>query len=257
VAKQHHGVRGWVAGRLTWKLGTLHLQRREFKTAEPLLRWARARAEETFGKDSVHTVAVLIDHCMALSLVEDHSGLLEAAVALQVRSAKSPKLRDSGLVLGLRWQAGALSRLERYEEAEAVYRRLFAEATTRNRERDVATAHAGLGFVLRHRGELAEAETHYRAALRMRSKHHGPNDRRVAGGWIGLGRIRLAQKRYDEAEDYVRKGLAIREKDERRNPSKFIETLETLAEIVEARGRQAEAEKIRARIAGLKEKPSR
>jgi len=253
VAARLHGERSWEAGRILWSLGAVQLQRGEYATAERLLRKACTIAKESCGKDPRRAVPLLRDFGKVLSVLGRCEDLLATGIALEKLAEGSPSV----LAAGLQFQGHALSRLGRRSEAESVYRRLLKVARKTKDDEVMARAHAGLAFVLRHAGKYVEAEINYRAALRIRARISGRASVYLAGLWVGIGRIRLAQERHDEAEDYVRRGLAIWQKAKRTNSRWLLSTLETLAEIVEARGRSKEAKRIRDRIGALKRKQGR
>jgi tetratricopeptide (TPR) repeat protein len=81
------------------------------------------------------------------------------------------------------------------------------------------------------------AERLYRKALR------GP---RNAHAWVGIGRVRMALGRYDEAEMYLRKAFELAGRGLLRACEGWL-----LADAIEKRGREAEAEALRRELASV------
>ena len=67
--------------------------------------------------------------------------------------------------------------------------------------------HLYLGHTYRHRNALDEAETEYRAALRIVEELYGPTHPNVDRTWSSLGALARARGRYDEATEIARRTL--------------------------------------------------
>ena len=140
----------------------------------------------------------------------------------------------------------------RADEAEAEYRRAL-EADPRN-----ATAHNNLGFLLAQRGGWKEAVSEYLAALSIEPakgaalvnlaiaraaggdlaaglstmRQATASDPENAAAWDGLAKLALAARQLDDSEDAWRRAIAL---------DRSADRLTSLASIVAARGRRAEA----------------
>ena len=69
----------------------------------------------------------------------------------------------------------------RFEEAESLQREAMTRFVRVHGEDslEAATAYSALGALLKLKGELTEAETHYRKALAIRERELGPDDEKT------------------------------------------------------------------------------
>ncbi|KAL8870461.1 MAG: hypothetical protein Q9174_003506 [Haloplaca sp. 1 TL-2023] len=112
-----------------------------------------------------------------------------------------------------RWGlANVVSRLERYPEAEELYRLNLQAQLDNPRERnppDLAQAYFNLSCVLRYQNKLEEAEACLRDACDGRVELFGRSDPRTIKAHCCLGVLLNDQARYDEADSlYLSVGIA-------------------------------------------------
>ncbi|HEV7992841.1 MAG TPA: tetratricopeptide repeat protein [Gemmatimonadaceae bacterium] len=152
-----------------------------------------------------------------------HLGKLEQELG---RAAQAERLLDEALAIGERVHGpehpslgvvlNELSRLHirqaNHTRAEAVLDRLLRITRTKGEEHaDVATALAGLAVVKRARGADAEAEQHFRDALRIRERVLAPNHMAIVVTLEQLSETCAARDNLSEAVALLRRALPTRE----------------------------------------------
>jgi tetratricopeptide (TPR) repeat protein len=123
--------------------------------------------------------------------------------------------------------AGLLARRGEFAEAEDHFRAALAEAPS-------AATHLGLGFVLKQQGRLDEAATHLRDAIEA--------DPELAGAYDQLGKILVEQGKLEEAASNYRLLLSV-------IPNAAVE--QDLAEVLTQLGRMDEAREAMQRAEAL------
>ena len=99
----------------------------------------------------------------------------------------------------------------------------------------------GAGMAAYAHGRHAEAEKHWKAALKEAEKF-GERDPRLATSLNNLGLLQSGQGRYTEAEPLFRRALAIREKALGPEHREVAQSLNNLAALYQAQGNHAEGE---------------
>jgi tetratricopeptide (TPR) repeat protein len=155
---------------------------------------------------------------------------------------RNTEISVSNLALVLRFQ-------KRFDESEKYYRRALALREKLLGEAHPSTALLMLNFadVLHAQKKYAEAERLQRTVLPVFEKAHG-DDPKTATALNNLGANLQMQGRYKEAEPVLLRALAMKEKTLGAMSLSVANTLSNLAEVCDALGRKAEAEKHRARM---------
>lgn len=109
---------------------------------------------------------------------------------------------------------------------------------------DVASSQAGLGMLLRNRGDHARAEPLLRAALATRRTLGGSEDLAVAETMHELAGVLRNGKRFTEAETLLREVLAVRRRLLGESHPELAGTLISLAMVISERGDPAGAEQL-------------
>jgi len=198
---------------------------------------AHRLVREVCGEDSVEEARILLGlgHCLPC-----RNETKEALVHLRRAVAIAGKRTGTDSRLshdGLRQLVYLLHLSRRYREVLPLARRSLALAKIHETpESDVLhCARLWLGRAELECGRPWDAERLYRKEIR------GP---RAAEAWAGIGRVRIALRRLDEAEMYLRKAIDLRS-------GHFWEYGTLLADIVEKRGRKAEAAAMRKRASDV------
>ncbi len=98
----------------------------------------------------------------------------------------------------------ALNRAGELDEAAAVFHEILARDATDSQR---SSAHAGLAYISKQRGNYDDAEMHYRAAQAAAD----PSSADYVWAVAGLGQIDLARGRFDSARDQMNSALTLAE----------------------------------------------
>ncbi len=109
------------------------------------------------------------------------------------------------------------------------------------------------GFEAYHRGDYAEAEKEWSAALK-KAEGFGPQNPRLATSLNNLAVLYLTQGRYAETVPLFKRALAIDEKTFGPEHPEVATDLNNLAELYRAQGKYAEAEPLHERALAIYEK---
>jgi len=217
------------------RLARLLLDAGEAKAAVEAFRQALPIALRTEGESS--RAASDLHFGLALALLEAEKPgeaipHLERALLQFARRRGEASFTAIGT---LEYLVGALQKTGRWRDSLDPARRwaMLADKAYGRASDITRTAEAALLEALIRVGRFTEAE--YRCRRDLRRKWRGRD------AWRDIGRLRMAQGRLDEAEMYVRKAIGLKY-----DPT-FARDL--LADIVEKRGRKAEAAEIRKRAA--------
>jgi len=220
------------------RFGEALRETRDLKTAAVVYREALTLVGEVEGEGTALEADLLLGlgYCGAPFVPNDEAirSLTRALAIYDGRPRSDPeKVRRCLDVLSRLHQArkewkAALPCARRYLELTEAHEKPASEA--------VLLARLGFARTLGECGKPREAERLYRTLV------SGP---KRGEAWVGIGRVRLAQGRLDEAEMYVRKGLE--------GDQGWLLATEgsLLADIVEKRGRKAEAEEIRKKVSAM------
>ena len=115
----------------------------------------------------------------------------------------------------------------------------------------VTEAMDGIAEHLAAQRRYSEAEDMLRTAAALLQRTVGSEDSRLAGILTSLGRVHAAAGRLDEAEDDLRRALTIIERLERPVKEYEGEVAALLADVIERRGRTAEASLLFERAAAI------
>jgi tetratricopeptide (TPR) repeat protein len=146
---------------------------------------------------------------------------------------------------------------KRFEESEKHYRRALAW-----REKSLGAAHPSTALIKLNLADVVQAQRRYveaeklqRAVLPVFEKVYG-DDPKTAAALNNLGANLQQQKRYGEAEPLLRRALLMKEKVLGVHSQSVANTLVNLAQVCDALGRKAEAERYRARAAEIRAQSS-
>lgn len=110
---------------------------------------------------------------------------------------------------------------------------------------DVAEVQHRLATVLRDRGELARADTLYRAAIATRRSRLGADHPAHTESLTGLGEMLRLASRYAEADSVLREATRIQRLRAGDPTPALVATLNTHANLLQSRGEYVEAERVR------------
>lgn len=150
------------------------------------------------------------------------------------------------------WEA---LRARKLDLAESLFRAGLKEAERLGpSDSRYATSYNDLGWLFLMRDRPADAEPLARWAIQTRESRLGPVHPEVGDSLLLLSRIAVGQSKFDDAETYARRAVAIFFKSnfgiEDRYPPY---ALDTLGEVLEARGDHTQAEAIYLRALNLRE----
>ena len=177
--------------RVLWtvtRMGGLHFQLAQFDAAEAAYQRARVAMEKALGADNIETIGNVRGLGMVAlreGRLDDAAKFLEAALASSLKGAH-PDISASWKALGeLRLRQG------RWDEALDLLKRALAHEHKIFAPGHPATSQTLvlLADVLAAQGARDQAERHYRDAVRIAEKAHGPNHLDVARALHGLGAL--------------------------------------------------------------------
>jgi len=221
--------------------------------AEPLAKWALVAREATFEpgtpavSQSLNQVATLY---YDLGRYEDAEPLLRRAIDAQSKSSKANPVEHarSQTLMGL-----LLAAQRRYAEAEPYFARAanLREKAQGPSNPDTADAWNNLAWVYHEQGKDDQAEPLFVKALRVFERSRGESDLSVAHVLDGLGQILARKGKTDEAEANYLRAIAIWDQAADQDVS-LLQVLRHYADLLEQKGRSADLEKIKARLAPLR-----
>jgi serine/threonine protein kinase/Tfp pilus assembly protein PilF len=189
--------------RVLWtvtRMGGLHLQLAEFDAAEAAYQRARAAMEKALGPDNIETIG----NVRGLGIVALREGRLDDAEKF-LEAALASSLKGSHPDISASWKALGELRLRqgRRDEALDLLKQALAHEHKISAPGHPATSHTLvlLADVLTAQGAREQAERHYRDALYIAEKAHGPNHVDVARALHGLGALLIADRNASSATD--------------------------------------------------------
>lgn len=222
--------------------------RGRYAEAEPLYRQALEIRRRAFGDASPLVAATMFD----ISGLQSRLGERDAAVATARQALEiaqrayghnHPDVADFTAELATR-----LGEAGKFDEAEALYRRAIAinESTRGPTHENIAGIETELSNLLLGRGNYASAESTARDALRIRARANGPNSPSVAVTEGMLGMVLTREAKYVQADSVLRDAIGVIERQVGRGHPDVRRLYGWLADLQEARGRQADAARYRA-----------
>lgn len=136
---------------------------------------------------------------------------------------------------------------QNYDDAEPLMKKAFTIFNNANKPELLIGAVEGLAVINKDKNKLEEAETFYKRSLELNEKCFGPASIQFANASNNLGIICMLQGK-PEAETHLLKSLDIAEKILGPKNSTVIGILKSLLAFYKQNGKQAEADKISARI---------
>ncbi len=231
-------------------LGASQTDRGRYGEAQGYYRPALAALTAFYGADHFRTASAMT--MLGRALVYQRSfdegvPLLERALAIQerVHGPVHPRVASALNDLG----AAALAE-RRLDEAEARFTRMLAiyREVYDGGHYLVGIATSNLGSVLTEKKAYSDAERMYRQAIAIYEKAQSPTHLNTGIGRIKLGRVLLRQRRYAEAEKDSLAGYRIVAGQATPSVSWLQSARTDLAEIYDALGKPAEADKYRAEL---------
>jgi len=252
-----HGPESPDVASILSSLGGLYAGRGEIDQAEPLLQRALAIREKTLGAGNP-AVAETLNNLAILRGIQGKYAEAEPLFrrGLAIREAALPPDHPD-IAANLEALAVLDLRQKRYAEAEPLQRRAVAiqEKTLGLNHPKLGYSLSNLAWICAKLGQKEEAEALFRRALAVREKALGPNHPEVAKSLSDLASFYVEAKRGAEAEPLFRHALDIQERELSPTHPDLLETLAELAPLLRARGKNAEAAALEARIAAAKKKP--
>ncbi len=252
-----HGPESPDAASILNSLGGLYAGRGEFDKAEPLLQRALAIREKVLGANNPAVAETLNN----LAIIRASQGKYAAAEplfrrGLAIREAALPPDHPD-IAANLEALAVLALRQKHYAEAEPLQRRAVAiqEKTLGPDHPRLGYSLSNLGWICDRLGKREEAETLLRRSLAVREKALGPNHPEVAKSLSDLASFYVDAKRGAEAEPLFRRALEIEDRELSPTHPAVLETLAEYAPLLRARGKNAEAAALEARLAAAGKKP--
>lgn len=238
---------GKIAGVLDC-LGLVYWAQGRNDEAEPLLRRALDLSERSSGRDSQKMASSLTN----LGVLCFSEGRWDEAEELYLRALEIEE-RELGpdhpdVALSHNNLAAVYLRQDRLDEAEDAFRRALAvsEKTLGPEHPNVGMARGNLGGLLVETGQFEQAEEFLRSSLAIYEANFEPDHLWLAYPLTSLGDLAHREGRLDDAEGYYRRALAIRE-DLPPDDGDLGVTIDGYAELLRARGRDAEAQRLEER----------
>lgn len=194
-------------------LCTLNRERANLTQAESLCRKAVAMIQYASG-DSPSSAAAYAE----LSLIAKARGDLASAQRLihQAEDLQAGSAEPDRLPMWTLWaiEGEILNTDNRYSEAEALYRRAFAECSRTLGADNVRCAAPlnGLGLSLASRGATSDAQQALERALRIFERNYGPDHQRVIAVLTNLGTVASSTGDYGRAQKYLERAAATCER---------------------------------------------
>ncbi len=194
-------------------LCTLNRERANLAQAEALCGKAVAMIQHVSG-DSPESAAAYAELAMiakARGNLASARRLIAQAEDLQARSTVPGRLPMWTL-----WaiEGDILNTDSRYSEAEALYRRAFAECSRTLGADNVRCAAPlnGLGLSLASRGATTDAQQALERALRIFQRNYGPDHQRVIAVLTNLGTVASSTGDYGRAQNYLERAATTCER---------------------------------------------
>jgi tetratricopeptide (TPR) repeat protein len=223
--------------------------------AEPLVKWALLAREAYFEPTSppiAQTLNQLATLYYDLGRYPDAEPLLRRAIDTQDKSAKANPLEHarSQSLMGL-----LLAAQRRYVESEPYF---IKAITLRQKSQgpshpDTGDALSNLAWTYHEQGKDDQAQPLFERALLIVERSRGESDYSVAHLADGLGQILSKQGKTDEAETYFLRAIAIWERFPNEGGS-LLEVLRHYADFLDEKGRPADLNKVKTRMAPLRAK---
>jgi tetratricopeptide (TPR) repeat protein len=241
--------------RLMSKLGLYHLNRGQFRGAEPLMRRALAVVEQSYAPDHPN-VAVYLNNLA--QLLQDTNRMAEAEPLMRRALAideQSYGANHPGVARDLNNLASLLQVTNRMAEVEPLMRRALAidEQSYGKDHPDIAIDLNNLAQLLKATNRMPEAEPLMRRALAIDEQSYGKDHPSVARDLNNLAALLQATNRMAEAEPLYRRALSIDEQSYGKDHPSVAIRLNNLAQLLHASNRLDEAEPLMRRALAIDE----
>ena len=239
-------------GNLCWTLS--QSANPDLAEMESLMREAVAMRRNLFGSENREVADSLM---LLTAVLRRLDKLAEAEAAIDEAIAIRSKLNgyDHIQTVAAREDRGKLLVSQgRLTEAETVLRDSLAKRREiqGNDHQRVGLHLANLGNALARQKKLPEAESCYRQSVVILKKHMGPDSPVVASALAELAGIMYQRRQYAEAEVLLREAAAIEHRAFPEGDRQRVRSLEKLPAVLEAQGKRAELDAIRAELDAAK-----
>ena len=239
-------------GNLCWTLS--QSANPDLAEMESLMREAVAMRRNLFGSENREVADSLM---LLTAVLRRLDKLAEAEAAIDEAIAIRSKLNgyDHIQTVAAREDRGKLLVSQgRLTEAETVLRDSLAKRREiqGNDHQRVGLHLANLGNALARQKKLPEAESCYRESVVILKKHMGPDSPVVASALAELAGSLYHKIQYAEAEVLLREAVAIEHRAFPEGDRQRVRSLEKLPAVLEAQGKRAELDAIRAELDAAK-----
>ncbi|MEM9383702.1 MAG: serine/threonine-protein kinase [Pseudomonadota bacterium] len=226
------------------RLGRMMIDRGHHEQAESFLQEALLIEASINDEGSLERAFALRN----LGILREDQGRYEDAVGLQTEAVEMAEayLDADSPSLALTFQAslaGALRRVEDFEQAELINRRALAIGEKAFGPDNVVLSNllGNLATALHRQGKLEEAQAVNQRALGLRRSAYGDVHAETALSLNNMGNLARVMGRYDEAVTYLQEALEIRQELFGQQHQSLIDTLGNLGDVELALGRPREA----------------